>query len=89
LRLSKFSYETAMPKNDAKFIVIDGIGGAGKTVVGVPAIVSYFEKQKRPIFYTREPGGLPEAEIIRQLIFDLKGKSLISAEHLSLKKNLD
>lgn len=62
-----------------KFIVIEGIGGSGKSTL-IPMCQELLTQNGLKTIYTREPGGLVPAEEIRQLIFDLKDKKLIGAE---------
>ena len=54
-----------------KFIVIDGIRGSGKST-----IINYLkEKYKnKDIIFTREPGGSPYAEKIREVMLDEMGR---------------
>lgn len=51
----------------AKFIAIEGIEGAGKTSC-IPHIQDYLEKRGIAVVCTREPGGTPLAEEIRELV---------------------
>lgn len=62
-----------------KFIVIEGIGGAGKSTVS-KKVTRKLRKSGVDVLLTREPGGLPAAESIRELIFDLKREELIGPE---------
>jgi len=64
----------------SKFIVIEGVGGAGKSTVS-KKVFQKLQDEKIDAILTREPGGLPEAESIRELIFDLKRDNLIGAEN--------
>ncbi len=63
-----------------KFIVIEGVGGSGKTEQ-LKKISEYLKSKKIKFIATREPGGVPEAEFIRSLIFDLKAKGLSNSDH--------
>ena len=54
-----------------KFIVIEGGEGAGKTTV-VRYIAERLNKENIPVLATREPGGSPIAESIRQSFIDSK-----------------
>lgn len=50
-----------------KFITIEGSEGAGKSTA-LRFIQEYFATQKIDVVYTREPGGTPLAEEIRQVL---------------------
>lgn len=50
-----------------KFVVIDGIDGAGKSTA-IKAVSSLLEEKGIPFIVTREPGGTPLAEEIREVI---------------------
>lgn len=50
-----------------KFITLEGLEGAGKTTC-IRYIESYFKKQSVALLLTREPGGTPFAEEIRELL---------------------
>jgi dTMP kinase len=64
-----------------KFIVFEGVGGSGKSTQLARA-QNYFETEfGQKAIFTREPGGIPEAEHIRELIFELKSKNLINSDH--------
>lgn len=68
-------------KERGKFIVIEGGGGAGKSTQ-VRLAKEYLELEHgRRVVLTREPGGTPEAEAIRQLLFKLKGLKAANPDH--------
>lgn len=52
--------------NKGKFIVIEGIDGSGKGTV-TAAIKEHFLNTNTPLTVTREPGGTPVAEMIRNI----------------------
>lgn len=54
------------------FITLEGGEGAGKTTQ-CRRIAAYFEAQGREVILTREPGGTPEAEKIRNLLVQRDG----------------
>ena len=51
----------------AKFLILDGIDGAGKTTQ-LNVIRDWFEAQKLPVILTREPGGTPLGEALREIL---------------------
>ncbi|WP_193014370.1 MULTISPECIES: dTMP kinase [Gammaproteobacteria] len=54
--------------NNSKFIVIEGLEGAGKTSAIQTVIDTLKEKNITNLAFTREPGGTPLAEKLRELI---------------------
>lgn len=50
-----------------QFITVEGMDGAGKTTV-LATIQSWIEAHKNSVLVTREPGGTPIAEAIRDLL---------------------
>ena len=52
-----------------KFITIEGLEGAGKTTQA-QVLVEWLASRGHKIVRTREPGGTPVAEKIRNLILD-------------------
>ncbi|MGG7667377.1 dTMP kinase [Yersinia sp. J1] len=53
---------------DSKFIVIEGLEGAGKTTARDTVVATLREQGINDIVFTREPGGTPLAEKLRDLI---------------------
>ena len=53
----------------AKFITLDGIDGAGKTTQ-LDVIRDWFAAQQLPVLFTREPGGTPLGEVLRDLLLN-------------------
>ena len=53
---------------DSKFIVIEGLEGAGKTTARDVIVATLREQGITDIVFTREPGGTPLAEKLRELI---------------------
>ena len=51
------------------FITIEGSDGSGKSTQ-LKKIISYLEEKQVDLVVTREPGGTPVAEAIRELILD-------------------
>lgn len=63
-----------------KFIVIEGLEGAGKTTVRDYLISLLQEQGIEKIIYTREPGGTPLAEQLRLLVKQHTEQELIQPE---------
>jgi len=64
---------------NGRLITVEGIEGAGKsTVVGV--IRDWLESRHIPCVLTREPGGTPVAEAIRQILLSPDFKESIQSE---------
>lgn len=61
----------------AKFIAIEAIEGAGKTSC-IPHVRDYLEKRGIEVVCTREPGGTPLAEEIRELVLKPREEPVIS-----------
>jgi dTMP kinase len=64
-----------------KFIVIDGIEGAGKSTQ-IKFIAEYFQAQKREVVLTREPGGTPLGEELRDILLNTEIDILPTSELL-------
>ena len=62
-----------------KFIVVEGMGGSGKTTQ-MSFISELLTNNGIKNITTREPGGIKSAEKIRKLIFSLRDKKLIGPE---------
>lgn len=67
----------------SRFIVIEGIDGSGKTTLAKGLNKTLSEQGIETIF-TREPGGSPFAEEIRQRLFSEAGKNMAPAEQMAL-----
>jgi dTMP kinase len=59
----------------ARFITLEGIEGAGKSTVA-KFVLAYLARRQIPGRLTREPGGTPLAERIRQLVLERGAESL-------------
>ncbi|EGY52993.1 dTMP kinase [Neisseria shayeganii] len=66
---------------NAKFITLDGIDGAGKTTQ-LKVIRDWFARQGLPVRFTREPGGTPVGEALRQLLLSPDTRIGLRAETL-------
>lgn len=52
-----------------RFITLDGIDGAGKST-NLAVMKAWFEKHKLPVLFTREPGGSPAGEALREILLN-------------------
>lgn len=52
-----------------RFITLDGIDGAGKST-NLAVIREWFEAQNLPVLFTREPGGTPAGEALREILLN-------------------
>ena len=59
----------------ARFITLEGIEGAGKSTVA-KFVLAWLARQQLPGRLTREPGGTPLAERLRQLVLEPGAESL-------------
>lgn len=66
-------------KKQGLFITFEGGEGAGKSTL-IQHLIEYFRKQGFDVVYTREPGGTPLGESIRQLLLNGKSGVPICAE---------
>ena len=65
----------------AKFITLDGIDGAGKTTQ-LNVIKEWFHKNNREVIFTREPGGTPLGEQLRQILLNRNSQVSLRTETL-------
>lgn len=52
-----------------RFITLDGIDGAGKST-NLAIMKAWFEKHQLPVLFTREPGGTPAGEALREILLN-------------------
>lgn len=52
-----------------RFITLDGIDGAGKST-NLAVMKAWFEKYQLPVLFTREPGGTPAGEALREILLN-------------------
>ena len=57
------------------FITLEGPEGSGKTS-HIPHLIEYLREKGYVVFSTREPGGTPIGEQIREVIHDLKNQEM-------------
>lgn len=67
----------------SRFIIIEGIDGAGKTTLAKGLEAALIE-QGEQVVMTREPGGTEKAEAIRRRLFSEEGQRLTPAEQMAL-----
>lgn len=65
----------------AKFITLDGIDGAGKTTQ-LDVIRDWFAARQLPVLFTREPGGTPLGEALRDLLLNPETQVSLHTETL-------
>jgi dTMP kinase len=70
-------------KRKGKFITLEGGEGVGKTT-NVPFIKNYLQGQNIPVIVTREPGGTPLAEKIRELLLNSNDEEVTSHAEILL-----
>ncbi|WP_192036639.1 dTMP kinase [Halomonas sp. YLGW01] len=66
-----------------RMIVIDGSNGAGKTTV-IEALRDHLKHQNREAVFTREPGGTPIGEKIREVLLSTDTSGMASVTELML-----
>lgn len=64
-----------MLSSNARFISIEGVEGVGKTT-NLKYIQQFFSDNGIPLYCTREPGGTPRAEEIRNLLLHKNGEQI-------------
>ena len=52
-----------------RFITLDGIDGAGKST-NLALMKAWFENHQLPVLFTREPGGTPAGEALREILLN-------------------
>lgn len=65
------------------FIVVEGIDGSGKTSIA-GHIANELRARKRDVLRTREPGGTPIGEKIREVLLDPKNAAMVPFAELFL-----
>ena len=68
---------------NAKFITLDGIDGAGKST-NLAVIKNWFEQRKLPVLFTREPGGTPVGEALREILLNPATQAGLRTETLMM-----
>lgn len=69
--------------NTARFIILEGGEGAGKSTL-TQSLAAHFEKAGYPVCKTREPGGSPGAEEVRNVIIGGAADRFVPDTHLAL-----
>lgn len=67
----------------AKFIVFEGLDGSGKSTL-IRGVTAELTRRGQPFLVTREPGGTPLAEDIRNLLLRTDGEVPVAATELLL-----
>ncbi len=57
------------------FITFEGPDGSGKTTQ-IPLLIAFLQQRGCPLYTTREPGGTPIGDQIRQVLHDLKNEGM-------------
>ena len=72
----------------SKYIVIEGLEGAGKTTARNVVVETLEQLGIRDMVFTREPGGTQLAEKLRSLVLDIKsvGDEVITDKEVGLKR---
>lgn len=65
------------------FIVVEGIDGSGKSSIA-GHLTNELHARKRPVLRTREPGGTPLGEKIREVLLDPKNAEMVPFAELFL-----
>ncbi len=68
---------------NAQFITLDGIDGAGKTTQ-LNVIRDWFAAQQLPVLFTREPGGTPLGEQLRNILLNPSSQVSLHTEALMM-----
>lgn len=57
------------------FITLEGSEGSGKTSQ-IPALQEFFRQQNLPFYATREPGGTPISNAVREILMGMENKAM-------------
>ncbi|UOO81202.1 dTMP kinase [Uruburuella testudinis] len=65
----------------AQFITLDGIDGAGKST-NLDVMKNWFAERRLPVVFTREPGGTPVGEALREILLNPATRAGLRTETL-------
>jgi dTMP kinase len=68
----------SVPRTSGRFITLEGIDGAGKSS-HIDALAAWLRRRDHEVVVTREPGGTPLAERIRELVLHMPMDPLTEA----------
>lgn len=67
------------PERRGRFITLEGSEGVGKST-NLARVVAWLEARGLEVVQTREPGGTPRAEAVRELLLDPDGEEPLDAD---------
>ena len=70
-------------KYPGHFITFEGVDGSGKTTQ-IGMLFNRLRDEKRELIVTREPGGTPIGEALRDLLLDIKSKDMLPLSEMLL-----
>ena len=85
MRSNRLCYDLGVPSHTqrGKFITFEGLDGCGKSTQ-LKKLAAVLSAEGVPVVVTREPGGTPTGEKIRQLLLDTNTSSLAPMAELAL-----
>lgn len=83
MQLSGNIFSDRIMAEQAKFIVIEGLEGAGKSTA-ISTVKNWLQARGKEVVCTREPGGTPLAEKIRTLVKTVQQEQVAPATELLL-----
>jgi dTMP kinase len=71
------------PMPRGRFITFEGLDGSGKTTQ-IRKLASWLERRGHPIVVTRQPGGTPTGDRIREILLDARSSGLAPMTEMAL-----